>query len=393
MTRRKNGRAAGIFLLCGLLAAEARADYVLSTATPYVQAGEDIEVSLLVTNPGSEPLLVQLPAEVHMRMDTGPSAAIVEFFPGERGPLTVAPGGFRRVVLRGTVPPASTGNATLSMTGFAGNPLLITVEPRAGVAAVPPASGSVMATNELVDKPPPLGVSLYEPVYFIVGGDGGLNAKFQISLRYRMFDGNGALARRLPWLDDLYFSYSQTSLWELDDLSKPFRDSSYRPRFFYSNLDLGRVADGRIRLGVEGGFGHESNGKDGLDSRSINILYARPTLTLGDPEGQRLYLAPLFYGYLDNDENQDIADYRGHTDLLVGFGRKSGWDAWAILRKGSASDYGSVEFNVSYPLSRLSGGDLTGWLLLQYFSGHGESLLDYNRKLDSQFRFGLAVAL
>jgi len=370
---------------------QAQADYILSTPTPYVTAGQPIEIALLVTNPGNEPLVVELPAEVHVRMDTGPSAAIVAFTPGTTGPLTVGAGRFAQVVLRGAIPAASSGAATLSTTGFASNPLLITVDP--APAQAPAAATNVMATNELVDKPPPLGVSVYEPVYFLVGGDGGLNAKFQISLRYRMFDGNGAIARELPWLDDLYFSYSQTSLWDLNDLSKPFRDSSYRPRFFYSNHDLGRVADGRIRLGVEGGFGHESNGKDGLDSRSLNILFARPTLTFGDPEGQRLYVAPLFYHYMDRDENHDIVDYRGHVDLLVGFGRKSGWDIWATLRKGTASDYGSLELNVSYPLSRLSGGDLTGWVMAQYFSGYGESLLDYNRKLDAQVRFGLAVAL
>ena len=32
---------------------------------------------------------------------------------------------------------------------------------------------------------------------------------------------------------------------------------------------------------------------------------------------------------------------------------------WAVLRDGTRSDYGSVEMNLSYPLSKLSGGDLT----------------------------------
>ncbi len=377
-------------VLLFLAASAAQADYVLSTATPYVTAGDPLEVTLLVTNPGTETLSVDLPKEIHVRMDTGPSAAIIEFVPEMIGPIEISPGSFRRTTLRGTIPAGPGGTATLSTTGFTSNPLLLVVN---AAAAPAPVTATAMATNQLVDKPPPLGVSVYEPVYFILGGDGGLNAKFQISLRYRMFDGNGGIARRLPWLDDLYFSYSQTSLWDLDDLSKPFRDSSYRPRFFYSNTDLTRVADGRIRLGVESGFGHESNGKDGLDSRSINILYARPTLTFGDPEGQRFYIAPMFYHYIDRDENPDIVDYRGYTDFVMGFGRRSGWDFWGTLRKGTRSNYGSVELNVSYPLSRLSGGDLTGWLMLQYFSGYGESLIDYNHKLDAQFRFGLAVAL
>jgi outer membrane phospholipase A len=377
-------------LFLAALSATAQADYVLSTATPYVTAGDPLELTLLVTNPGTEPLSVELPEQVHVRMDTGPSAAIVEFVPETAGPIEVSPGGFSRTTLRGTIPVGPAGTATLSTTGFASNPLMVVVKEAVASA---PAPVTALATNQLVDKPPPLGVSVYEPVYFIVGGDGGLNAKFQISLRYRMFDGNGGIARRLPWLDDLYFSYSQTSLWDLGDLSKPFRDSSYRPRFFYSNTDLIRVADGRIRLGIEGGFGHESNGKDGLDSRSINILYAKPTLTFGDPEGQRFYVAPMFYHYLENSDNPEIERYRGYVDLQVGFGRKSGWDIWGTFRKGTEGNYGSMELNVSYPLAALSGGDLTGWLMLQYFSGYGESLLDYNRKLDAQFRFGLAVAL
>jgi phospholipase A1/A2 len=377
----------GFWLLCWAMAPLAHADFVLSTRTPYVTAGDSLEITLLITNPDAAAMSVELPAEVHVRMDTGPSAAIVEFMPESGGSLTIEPNGFRQVVLQGTVPAGSLGAATLSTTGFESNPLMIVVN------GPPTAPAPVAQATELVDKPPPLGVSTYEPVYFILGASGGLNAKFQISLRYRLFDDKGAIARRVPWLDDLYFSYSQTSLWNLDDLSKPFRDSSYRPRLFYSNYDLGRVADGRIRLGIEGGVAHESNGKDGLESRSINLLYARPTLTFGDPEGQRFYVAPMIYHYLEREDNADIADYRGNVDMLVGYGRKSGWDFWGTLRKGNVGNYGSVELNVSYPLSKISRGDLNGWVLAQYFTGYGESLLDYNRKLEAQFRIGLAVAL
>jgi outer membrane phospholipase A len=230
-------------------------------------------------------------------------------------------------------------------------------------------------------------------VYFLVGGDGGLNAKFQISLRYQLFDGRGRLASRLPWIDDLYLSYSQTSLWDLGDLSKPFKDSSYRPRLFFSNYDLARFFDGQMRVGMESGFGHESNGKEGDESRSFNMLYVRPTLTLGDPAGLRFFAAPLIHNYIADSENPDLKNYRGYVDWVLGFGAKGGLDFWATLRKGQRSDYGSMELNLSYPLSKLSGGDLTGWLTLQYFNGYGESLLDYNRKLESQLRLGIAVAL
>lgn len=265
----------------------------------------------------------------------------------------------------------------------------VEVEPQQSTASTSPATHDSL----LVDEPPPLAISVYEPVYLLIGGDEGLNAKFQISLRYRMFDDRGRLARRLRWIDDIYLSFSQTSLWDLDEISKPFKDSSYRPRLFFADYGLTRFRDGRLRLGVETGVGHESNGKEGEESRSFNMLYLRPTLTFGDENGLRWYFAALVHNYIAADENPDLKDYRGYVDWQFGVGSKGGLDFWATLRKGERSDYGSVELNVSYPLAKLSGGDLTGWLMLQYFGGYGESLLDYRRKLDAQLRLGIAVAL
>jgi len=61
------------------------------------------------------------------------------------------------------------------------------------------------------------------------------------------------------------------------------------------------------------------------------------------------------------------------------------------LRKGDKAHYGSMEANLAIPFRILSGGHLNGWLLTQYFSGWGESLIDYNKKLTSQFRAGFAI--
>lgn len=381
----------------------ARADIILSTPSAQVVSGMPLQLDLTITNSESQPLVVNLPAELHVRFETPTALSVIELTPERTGQIEVAPGGFTRVKLQGTLPSQVEGVATMVPTGLASNSVAVQILPPAAnanqiapneatrAAEVPHPKDSY--TTALVDKPPPLAVSVYEPVYFIVGGDGGLNAKFQISLRYQLFDGRGPLASRLPWIDDLYLSYSQTSLWDLGDLSKPFKDSSYRPRLFYANYDLARRFDGQLRFGIETGFGHESNGKEGEESRSFNMAYARPTLTLGDPAGLRFFAAPLIHNYIADDENPDLKDYRGYVDWVLGIGAKGGLDFWTTLRKGERSDYGSVELNVSYPLSKLSGGDLAGWLTLQYFNGYGESLLDYNRKLDSQWRLGIAVAL
>ena len=385
---------------CWLLAISlcAHSEVILSTASPRVEAGSAIELRMTIANDGSSPLQVDIPAPVHLRFETDTALATLDAMPDRTGVLEIAPNGFVFVRLRATIPSEITGSAVLTTTGFVANPVALniapaTTQPSSARAAETGSRDESKTATTLVDKPPPLALSVYEPVYFIVGGDDGLNAKFQISFRYRLFDGEGRLARKLPWIDDLYLAYSQTSLWDLDELSKPFRDSSYRPRLFYANHDLGRLFDGRLRLGVEAGAGHESNGKDGEQSRSYNMFYVRPTLTFGDPDGFNVYFAPLIHNYVAESENPDIADYRGYVDWLMGAGSKGGLNFWAQLRKGRRSSFGSVELNLSYPLSKLSGGDLTGWLLLQYFGGHGESLLDYDRKLDSQVRLGVAVAL
>ncbi len=381
-----------------LLAAScaARAELILSTPDGAAHAGAPLRVDLTILNDSDSPLRLDLPAPLHARLETARSVAILDLAPDRSGAVEVAPRQFLRVALEGDIPDGAADTATLSLTGLNTNRLTVQIAARdtessgAWNAAAAPARPSGTA---LIDKPPPLAVSVYEPVYFIVGGDGGLNAKFQISLRFRLFDDHGRLARKLPWIDDLYLAFSQTALWDLGELSKPFKDSSYRPRLFYANQDLARYFDGNLRVGVEAGVGHESNGKEGEESRSFNMLYARPTLTLGDPDGLRAYVAPLVHNYIADDDNPQLADYRGYVDWLFGAGSKGGLDFWAVVRKGARSDYGSIELNASYPLSKLSGGDLTGWLMLQYFNGYGESLLDYDRKLDSQLRLGIAIAL
>jgi phospholipase A1/A2 len=386
------------FVALALLAVghAARAEYILSVPEAAAHVGAPLHANLTILNDSDAPLRVELPAALNARLETAQSVARFDLAPDRSGALEIPPRQFLKVALRGTVPEGAAETATLTLTGLATNPVAMQIAPRdtsSSAAWNAPSAPASASGTALIDKPPPLAVSVYDPVYVVVGGDGGLNAKFQVSLRFRLFDDRGSLARQLPWIDDLYLSFSQTSLWDLGELSKPFKDSSYRPRLFYANYDLARYLDGKLRVGVETGIGHESNGKEAEDSRSYNMLYARPTVTFGDPDGLRAYFAPLVHNYIAESDNRDIEHYRGYVDWLFGVGSKGGLDFWGVLRKGTRSDYGSIELNASYPLSKLSGGDLTGWLMLQYFNGYGESLLDYNRKLESQLRLGIAIAL
>ncbi|HEX2495043.1 MAG TPA: phospholipase A [Steroidobacter sp.] len=375
----------------------ARGEFILSTQDARITAGAPLELQLTVTNDSEASLSVHVPESLNVRLETDAALSALDMKPDRRGSVEIAPHQFLKLSLSGVVPIDVQGAARLSSTTFESNAIMLKIDPAHTAPAQSERKGESATQRTfdpfLVDRPPPLATSTYEPVYLVVGGDGGLNAKFQISLRYRLFDDRGPLANRWRWLDDFYLSFSQTSLWDLSKISKPFTDSSYRPRLFYAHYDLARRMHERLRIGLEAGVGHESNGKQGEDSRSFNMLYVQPTLTFGDVNGLRAYLAALVHNYIADDENPDMHDYRGYVDWRLGLGSKGGLDFWTTLRKGTRSDYGSIEWNASYPLSKLSGGDLTGWIMLQYFGGYGESLLHYREKTDSQLRLGIAVAL
>lgn len=222
-------------------------------------------------------------------------------------------------------------------------------------------------------------ISPYEPIYFIAGGEDP-NAKFQFGFKYQIFDTNS------PLLGGFHFAYTQTSLWDLRGPSSPFFDSSYKPEGLYSyeNL-LGGGPTNWYRLDVQVGVQHESNGKGGADSRSLNIAYVRPTLTLGKPDGLHLMLQPRVWGYLgDLSDNPDIEEYRGYADLRVALTWKC-LQLAAFGRIGKDGENHSVQVDLTYKIPKTA-----VYLDAQYFTGYGESLLLYNRRSDV-FRVGISL--
>ncbi len=237
-----------------------------------------------------------------------------------------------------------------------------------------------------VDQQEPA-LSANEPMYFVIGNRGGANARFQLSFKYRPFDENGVVVRHVPWLTNFHFGYTQTSLWDLGSDSKAFHDTSYRPSLFWQWRNGGR--DGWPQL-WRAGYEHESNGKDGLSSRSIDTLFVQPIWVWGGEEETRFVFAPKAYAYLDKDENPDIQQYRGYVDWNFRYGREKGWLLSALLRRGTAG-HGGAQLDLSYPLREPVFSRVGGFLHFQVFSGYGESLLDYNLRRDTQVRVGFSV--
>ncbi|EJN09621.1 phospholipase A [Herbaspirillum sp. YR522] len=335
--------------------------------------------------------------------------------------ITLKKGEFRKVRYQGSLPERLRGMVRIEPIGIDASPVLVAVvrpgpnqpplEPGPSLLNAPLAdsssktapvapSASVVTpgTNAAPSATAPAAedilsngnrLSFHEPMFFTVGNSGdNANAKFQLSLKFRLFMPDDPRSRGL--LDNLYLGYTQFSLWDLGAPSAPFRDTSYRPSLFYYLPDLG-ISNGLVsRVGIATGLEHESNGKDGLQSRSVNTYFVQPTVNFGNLNDYHLSISPKAYAYLGpTRDNRDIGDYRGHLDLKLAYGKPDGWELASTIRKGRRSDYGSVDTQLSYPLSRLIPGT-AGYLVASYFYGYGESLLTYNQKERAQFRIGYA---
>ena len=236
-------------------------------------------------------------------------------------------------------------------------------------------------------------LSPYEPSYFLLGGD-SFNAKFQISFKYRLFgaDRNEAPVNR-SWIEGLHFSYTQLNFWDLAAASKPFADTNFKPEFFYLWEDVG---DGFLsedtRLDLQFGFLHESNGRGGEESRSINTLYVRPAVTFEFDNGYSLELEAGVHTYVgDLSDNPDIIDYRGHTNFVARFGKLDDFQIAAALRGNFQTGRGFLSLDFTYPLNKLFINHPDLYFQAQLVTGYGEKMLSYNRE-ETRVRFGIGIA-
>jgi outer membrane phospholipase A len=386
-----------------LLAGLARADFLLVADQRTVAAGGVLEVTLLVTNDSAEqPLVVELPARLTLRARGIAGAPDIVLTPAEARTLlaSIPPGAFLRVRYAGPLPRELSGNLVLDPQEFAGSSLgIVAAAPGAAKPAVKDAGAPVQQQSATAALPANIpserdterfttAFSPYEPNYFSAGSSGGTNAKFQVSLKFRLFNEDTTI----PFLEKLYLAYSQTSIWAIGQSSAPFYDSSYRPSLFFLDDEVSQWPFRETsRLGFQAGVEHESNGKDGAASRSMNIAYVRPTLTFPFRDRYFVSVSPKIYAYLEKSDNPDMPFYRGYSDVLVKAGKDDGIQLATTLRKGTGREPYSVELDLSIPLDIAKLGNFGGYLHLQYFNGYGESLLDYNRRVQPQFRLGLMI--
>lgn len=299
---------------------------------------------------------------------------------------TVAAGATRRTY-RGVMPTDISGLVRVKLAESESNRLALLVTASDPIEQISAPNLQLNVASDILPPADEPALSVNEPIYFVVGDNGGLNARFQLSFKYRLFDFDSRPVKWFPLLSRLHFGYTQISLWDLGEESAPFHDSSYRPSFFWQGA---LSSNGLMPDLLRAGFEHESNGQDDMNSRSINTLFAQPVWHTKFSDGRTLIFAPKLYGYLDKDDNPDIQCYRGYADWNFRYGHEDGWIVATQLRNGT-SGYGSAQIDLSYPLRKPLFARTGGFLHFQLFTGYGESLLDYNLDRGMQARVGFSI--
>jgi len=204
-------------------------------------------------------------------------------------------------------------------------------------------------------------------------------AKFQVSLKFPLvedlFGNNG----------DIYAGYTNRSFWQVYDStdSSPFRETNHEPELWFSWNTRWRFL-GVTNRAVRAGYVHQSNGRAGTLSRSWNRLFAEFIFEKGKYSGS---FKPWWRipEDRDRDDNPDINDYLGYFEFLnVYTKRKHSFSLMVRNNLRSSDNRSAVQMEWNFPLLKYLDG------YIQWFNGYGESLIDYNRHVNS---FGIGVSL
>jgi phospholipase A1/A2 len=378
-------------MLTAAIAGAADLDVVLAPPKSAVPGGATVVLNLFLLNNTEATIVRDLPPSVPCRIHTGQTtvdidARLMDSDVNHR--VEIPAKGFAKRQYAVLLPVFAVGAVRIELEGIGTSPLTIGVEKAPPEAwqgqQVPLDEGPTMLQSYLAD------LSVYEPMYFLLSVDPALEqSKFQFSFKYRLFNPNGYLAEKAPWVAGFHLAYTQRSIWDLKNDSMPFEDTSYMPELFYllPKIDLNMKAVSAF--GIQSGVQHESNGKGGEESRGANYLYVKPILGVHLAGPYHLKVAPKIYAYLTKESNNDdLQDYRGYVDFETGIIDPDGlalnshlW--WA--EKGA-----TVQLDLTYPMSRMLGKDLNFYLQAQYFSGYAETLRYYDERHDV-FRLGLSI--
>lgn len=222
---------------------------------------------------------------------------------------------------------------------------------------------------------------LYKDTYFIVGTKVpavptayNSDVKFQISFAIRL------TKNVLPWHTYLFLAYTQKTFWNVFQPSLPMGDINFNPALGWAKpfFNQGRYV-GKLTLLIE----HESNGRDGDESRSWNKVSFYGMAMI---EENLMVHAKFWIPIIDSGNNKDITKYCGIYQAGVNYTTKNRRFTFGVtwVKRGNFKlDFNSI-WEMSWNVHRKTNLNL----FAQYYNGYGEDLLHYK-----QFRSMLRVGL
>ncbi|WP_203143667.1 phospholipase A [Marinobacter mangrovi] len=223
----------------------------------------------------------------------------------------------------------------------------------------------------------------HSPTYGTTDYDKPLNydeAKYQISFKVPLL--TGMFDKRLT----LWFGYTQLSFWQVynNDASKPFRETNYEPEIFARYATQWDVGPGRLEA-VTLGLNHQSNGQSEPQSRSWNRVMGSVAYTWD----RWLFFVQPWYRIPEKtseDDNPDIDKYLGYGDYWAVYKIDNDRTLSLKLRNNfrTSDNKTSIQLGYSFPVGETIKG------FIQYYNGYGESLIDYNERIQ---RIGVGIML
>ncbi|HUH60420.1 MAG TPA: phospholipase A [Candidimonas sp.] len=394
-----------------LFASSANAGMSYKLDRSNARAGETVRITGLLFN-DTENALVDVAAKELVLQWRGPEGKVIRslaYLRSAGGQVNVPVNNFVKFAWEAVVPTGVTG---LQAVHIEGESALLALDTSAsgsgamaGNAALAPVVDAGTATGNMqldpalpkkvaqaASQPSPFdnfrnAITPYEPIYFDVGNKDGRNARYQVSFKYRLFNPDDP--SKPEFEDNIYLGYTQTAIWDLHSDSHPFVDTSFKPSLFWRKDALWQSKDRDVFLGLASGVEHESNGRSGNESRSLNFAYIQPEFNYRFDGGSTLTFAPRLKGYFKVDNNPDYADYAGHVDWKLRWAQDNGLVLTGLYRQGQRGmTTGQIE--AAWPLRRTF-LNMNGYFHVQYFRGYGETLLGYNHKSAPQVRVGISL--
>jgi outer membrane phospholipase A len=363
-------------------------------------AGHQTVLALYLFNDKGQELKISLPEQLAISLTTEDGRTIV--LPAEgrfKGhPLSLERDRFFKKEYQFQIPVELIGRLHVSVAGYSQAQGVLVVREASADASFVSSAESMKATEIYptlgslftLYQPYIANISAYEPIYFLVGSNPE-KSKFQLSMKYRLFNPEGTLSKRHTWLQGFHFGYTQTSFWDLHSDSAPFADTSYKPELFFLTTNFRQRPHLLQGLFFQVGLQHESNGRSGKFSRSTNYAYLKPYFIYYNPRTKLgLQFSPKLLVYINNDEttNPDLPDYRGYFELEAKFGKADSFLLTSNLRLAERGP--SLQVDLSYPISNLLGNNFDLYLQIEYSNSLAESLIDY-RQRDQVVRIGISI--